>query len=91
MVVERSGAILDERDFKRMTDEIRGECQATVTGLPRSGNNRGILGIMHSMKQGTHRILTTHVGSLPRPKDLLDLTGGTRQLSEPVASGNGSS
>jgi len=26
-----------------------------------------------SMKQRSDRILTTHVGSLPRPKDLLDM------------------
>src|SRR5215468_6994305 len=38
-----------------------------------SFGNRGKIGRITRMKRSTQRILTTHVGSLPRPDDLMGL------------------
>src|SRR5262249_57728842 len=44
-----------------------------------AGGIRGGRGMGRDMKRSTEKILTTHVGSLPRPADLLDVVQAKEQ------------
>src|SRR5262249_8507736 len=58
-------------------DRMRQRCALVVR--PCLAIVRPIKGAKPSMKRSTNRILTTHVGSLPRPADLLDMQDGSSE------------